>query len=114
MGEPAGQLTCVQCRERLETADDLLEHMRSSHGVSLASPPASPYSIIQPPSYQPFQYRDPSEDFKIRLPPRQLEPSEQAEDLSLKSTREVKSPHSSSSMSGDLSDMDECEKADSM
>merc|ERR1712233_294953 len=99
-----GQLTCVQCRERLETADDLLEHMRSSHGVSLASPPASPYSIpIQPSYLAPFQYRDPSEDFKIRLPPRQLEPSEQAQDLSLKSTREVKSRHSSSS--GDLSDM---------
>ena len=114
--EPGGQLTCVQCRERLETADDLLEHMRSSHGVSLASPPASPYSSIpiQSSYLAPFQYRDPSEDFKIRLPPRQLEPSEQAQDLSLKSTREVKSPQSSSSMSGDLSDMDECEKEDNL
>ena len=109
-----GQLTCVQCRERLETADDLLEHMRSTHGVSLASPPASPYSLIQH-SYRPFQYRDPSEDFKIRLPPRQLDPSEQAQDLSLKSCREVKSPHSSGSTgSGDLSEMDESEKADNL
>jgi len=111
----SGQLTCVQCRERLETADDLLEHMRSSHGVSLSSPPASPYSSIIQPSYRaPFQYRDPSEDFKIRLPPRQLEPSEEAQDLSLKSAREVKSPQSSSSMSGDLSEMDECEKVDNL
>merc|ERR1712037_555976 len=110
-----GQLTCVQCRERLETADDLLEHMRSSHGVSLSSPPASPYSSIIQPSYPaPFHYRDPSEDFKIRLPPRQLEASEEAQDLSLKSTREVKSPQSSSSMSGDLSEMDECEKVDNL
>ena len=105
-----GQLTCVQCRERLETADDLLEHMRSSHGVSLASPPASPYSIpIQPPSYQPFQYRDPSEDFKIRLPPRSTDGiEERAQDLSLKP------PQSPSSMEEDLSDMEETDKAEDL
>ena len=111
MEEPSGQLTCVQCRERLETADELLEHMRTTHGVSLASPPASPYSVTLP-SYQPFQYRDPSEDFKIRLPPRQLEQPEQAQDLSLKSSREVKSPHSFSSMGEDSSDMDDCDKSE--
>jgi len=102
-------LTCVQCRERLETADDLLEHMRSSHGVSLASPPASPYSIIQPPSYQPFQYRDPSEDFKIRLPPRSTDGiEERAQDLSLKP------PQSPSSIEEDLSDMEDTDKAEDL
>merc|ERR1712223_1515721 len=84
MEGPSGQLTCVQCRERLETADELLEHMRTTHGGSLASPPASPYSVTLP-SYQPFQYRDPSEDFKIRLPPRSTDGiEERAQDLSLK------------------------------
>jgi len=110
--EPAGQLTCVQCRERLESADDLLEHMRSSHGVSLASPPASPYSSIpiQPSYLAPFQYRDPSEDFKIRLPPRSTDGiEERAQDLSLKP------PQSPSSMEEDLSDMEtETEKAEDL
>merc|ERR1711971_383018 len=106
-----GQLTCVQCRERLETADDLLEHMRSSHGVSLSSPPASPYSSILQPSYRaPFHYRDPSEDFKIRLPPRSTDGiEERAQDLSLKP------PQSPSSMEEDLSDMEtETEKAEDL
>merc|ERR1711971_247997 len=110
--EPAGQLTCVQCRERLESADDLLEHMRSSHGVSLASPPASPYSSIpiQPSYLAPFQYRDPSEDFKIRLPPRSTDSiEERAQDLSLKP------PQSPSSMEEDLSDMEtETEKVEDL
>jgi len=76
--------------------------MRSSHGVSLASPPASPYSIpIQPSYLAPFQYRDPSEDFKIRLPPRPTDDiEERAQDLSLKA------PQSPSSMEEDLSDIE--------
>ena len=103
-----GQLTCVQCRERLETADDLLEHMRSTHGVSLASPPASPYSLIQH-SYRPFQYRDPSEDFKIRLPSRSTDGiEERAQDLSLKP------PQSPSSMAEDLSDMEDADRAEEL
>jgi len=106
MEEPSGQLTCVQCRERLETADELLEHMRTTHGVSLASPPASPYSVTLP-SYQPFQYRDPSEDFKIRLPPRSTDGiEERAQDLSLKPPQ---SPMSDEKSSSDPEEMDQAE-----
>ena len=114
------ELTCVQCRERVKTADGLLEHMRNKHGVSLSSPPHSPYSPLLPSLPPPYPYylpptllstlpppymevkplSDPAEDFKIRLPGRrQVEP----EDLSVKK-EELGSMQSSGSVDEGLSD----------
>ena len=120
LDEGSRELTCAQCRERVKTADGLLEHMRSRHGVSLSSPPHSPYSPILSSLPPPYPYylpptllptlpppymevkplSDPAEDFKIRLPGRrQVEP----EDLSVK-REDLGSVQSSGSVDEGLSD----------
>jgi hypothetical protein len=81
-----GHLMCVQCRQRLGSADSLLEHMRTQHGLCLSTTSPHPYYPFLPTN----KYQEPAsrfcEDFKIRLPPRSKPPGcLQAEDLSLKS-----------------------------
>ena len=81
-----GHLMCVQCRQRLGSADSLLEHMRTQHGLCLSTTSPHPgYPSLPPPQYQEPPSRF-CEDFKIRLPPRPgTKTCLQAEDLSIKS-----------------------------
>ena len=128
-------LICVQCGHRLATADALLEHLTSKHGLSISSPSAAPLlpppypcypqpASLLPPYHTPTlhlqpniqEVKDPAENFRIWLPPRlQGGQEETAEDLSVRRVekqyvRSVEEQLSIGSVNEDFSDEEKSAK----